>query len=221
MFFARRWPRIATMDDRDLDSAYALRSPEDHRRYWADFAARYDADFAEAMAYRQPSNVAHAFVAAGGGGPVLDVGAGTGLLGVALAAQGIGPVDGIDISPEMLAVARAKGCYRHLTAADLTQPLPPLSQTYQGVVSSGTFTHGILGPEVLTRLIAIAAPGATFALSVHQGVWDKHGFGAALDALVAQISDVTITDAPIYASGAAGGHAADRSMIVTFRLHQI
>ena len=162
------------MDDPgDLDSAYALRTPADNRRYYADWAARYDADFAQAMAYRQPSRVADAFVAGGGSGPVLDVGAGTGLLGVALAALGAVPIDGIDISPEMLAVARAKGCYRHLTVADLTLALPPLPRPCNGIVSSGTFTHGHLGPEVLDPLIAIAAPGATFAFSVHEGVWQN------------------------------------------------
>lgn len=209
------------MDDpADLDTAYALRSPEDNRRYYADWATRYDADFAQAMAYRQPSRVADAFIGAGGKGPVLDVGAGTGLLGVALAAQGIAPLDGIDISPEMLAVARAKGCYRHLTVADLTQPLPPLSAPCNGIVSSGTFTHGHLGPEVLEPLIAIAAPGAVFAFSVHEGVWLARGFAAALAALADRISDLTVADRAIYDTAAAGDHAADRARIVTFRLRQ-
>ena len=207
------------MDDPgDLDTAYALRSPEDNRRYYAGWATRYDADFAERMAYRQPSRVAEAFVAAGGTGPVLDVGAGTGLLGVALAATGIGPVDGIDISPEMLEVARAKGPYRHLTAADLTQPLPPMAGAYAGIVSSGTFTHGHLGPEVLDALIAVAAPGAVFAVSVHEGVWETRGFAAALLVLAPRILNLTVTVAPIYESGAEGDHAADTARIVTFRL---
>jgi hypothetical protein len=40
------------------------------------------------MEYRLPAHVAAAFVSAGGTGPVLDVGAGTGLLAEALRAQG-------------------------------------------------------------------------------------------------------------------------------------
>jgi predicted TPR repeat methyltransferase len=208
----------AGMDDpADLDSAYALRSPDDNRRYYAGWATRYDADFAQAMAYRQPSLVADAFVAAGGRGPVLDVGAGTGLLGEALAAAGVGPVDGIDISPEMLEVARTKGCYRHLTVADLTQPLPPLAPPFAGMVSSGTFTHGHLGPEVLPPLIAVAAPGAVFALSIHEGVWEQHGFAAAFGTMSPLITGLSVTSAAIYATDAAGDHARDRSMIVTFR----
>jgi predicted TPR repeat methyltransferase len=205
-------------DPGDLDSAYALQSPADNRRYYAGRAARYDADFAQAMAYRQPALVARAFADAGGRGPVLDVGAGTGLLGIALAAAGIGPVDAIDISPEMLAVARAKGCYRHLTVADLTQPLPPLAAPYGGIVSSGTFTHGHLGPAVLAPLIGLAAPGALLALSVHLGVWDAMGFPAALAALGPRIADLTTTEIAIYDSAAAGEHAADRSFVLCFRV---
>ena len=204
-------------DNTDLDGALALRTPADNRRYYAGWAARYDADFAERMAYRLPSLVADAFVAAGGQGPVLDVGAGTGLLGVALAARGIAPVDGIDISAEMLTIARTKGCYRRLDEADLTQPLPPLPAPYEGVVSSGSFTHGHLGPEVLTPLIAIAAAGAVFAFSVNAGVWDARGFAAALDALAPRIENLTITRQPIY-HGAAGDHTTDTAQIVSFRL---
>ena len=104
----------------DLDSAYALQTPDDNRKLYADWAETYDSGFAARMAYRLPALVAGAFV---GEGPVLDVGAGTGLLGQALAARGVGPIDGIDISEPMLEMARAKAVYRDLMLADLTQPL--------------------------------------------------------------------------------------------------
>lgn len=93
-----------------LDDAYALKTPEDSRRLYADWAASYDAEFAEATGYRLPEAVAAAFAALGGGGPVLDVGAGTGLVAERLSLRGLGPIDGTDISHEMLNVASAKGC---------------------------------------------------------------------------------------------------------------
>ena len=204
-------------DPSDLDAAYALRTPEDNRRYYAGWAARYDADFADRMAYRLPALVAGAFVGAGGAGPVLDVGAGTGLLGVALAAAGVGPVDGIDISPDMLGQARAKGCYRHLVEADLTATLPPLPAPYRGMTSSGAFTHGHLGPEVLPPLLNLCAPGATIAFSVNSGVWTTRGFEAALQALAPRIAALTVTVEPIY-DAADDPHAADTARIVSFRL---
>lgn len=201
----------------DLDAAYALRTPEDNRRYYAGWAARYDADFADRMAYRLPALVAGAFVAGGGSGPVLDVGAGTGLLGIALAATGVGPVDGIDISEDMLSQARAKGCYRHLVEADLTAALPPLPVPYGGMTSSGTFTHGHLGPEVLPPLLDLCAPGAIVAFSVNSGVWTTRGFEAALAALSGRIAALRVVIEPIYAA-ADEAHAADTARIVRFSL---
>jgi predicted TPR repeat methyltransferase len=200
----------------DIEGAYALRTPEDNRRFYAAWAATYDADFAARTAYRTPRLVAEALGAAGGGGPVLDVGAGTGLVGVALAAMGVAPVDGIDLSAEMLAVARKKGCYRHLLQADLTLPPPPLHGPYAGLVSAGTFTQGHLGPGVLAPLMAVLAPGAVLAITVHDAVWDTMGFAAALAAL--PLVDVATERVAIYGEGATDAvHAGDRARMVTAR----
>lgn len=204
--------------DPGLGDAYAIRTPEDSLRVYRDWAASYDTGFAARMAYRLPDLVARAYAAAGGAGPVLDAGAGTGLLGMALAGQGIGPVDGIDLSPEMLAVARAKGCYRHLVEADLTRPLPPLHGPYAGVVSSGTFTHGHVGAAALRPLAGLCRPGAILAFSVNAGVWDSAGFGAALARLGPAPGAVTITDEDIYADAPDPAHRGDRARIVTLRL---
>ena len=105
---------------RKLDAAYALSGPEENRRLYAAWAETYDAEFLEGQGYLMPGHVARAYLDAGGAGPVLDVGAGTGVMGQGLAAAGVGPVDALDLSPEMLAVARRKGVYRHLIEADVT-----------------------------------------------------------------------------------------------------
>jgi len=204
----------------DLSGAYALQTPEDCLKLYADWAQSYDADFAEGMGYMLPAQVAAAFMEAGGAGPVLDVGAGTGLLAVALRGLGFaGAIDGVDLSPAMLARAREKCCYRALTEADITRALD-LPRVYRGVVSSGTFTHGHVGAEGLPALLAVAAPGARFALSVNAAVWEAKGFPAALKALGTQVRDVTLTETPIYDARAAArdpAHAADRALILRFR----
>jgi predicted TPR repeat methyltransferase len=200
-----------------LGDAYALDGPHAVRRLYAGWAQTYDADFAAGMDYRLPAEVARAFLAAGGTGPVLDVGAGTGLLGAALRGFGFaGAIDGVDLSPEMLALAARRGPYRALFAADVTQALPQPGP-WAGVVSSGTFTHGHLGPQPLA-LLAAAAPGALFALSVNAGVWDALGFPQALDSLGAR--DLRLQEVPIYGPAAAArdpAHAADRALIAVFR----
>jgi SAM-dependent methyltransferase len=164
--------------------------------------------------------VAAAFLAGGGTGPVLDVGAGTGLVGAALRALGFtGQIDGVDISPQMLDQAREKQVYRDLIEADITRPLP-LPGGYTGVVSSGTFTHGHVGPEAFGPMLAVAAPGALFALSVNLRVWAAAGFEPALAALAGQLRDMQRIEVAIYGAAAARldpDHAGDRAMIVLFR----
>jgi predicted TPR repeat methyltransferase len=197
-----------------LDDAYALKTPDDSRRLYAGWAATYDADFAEATGYRLPEAVAAAFAALGGEGPVLDIGAGTGLVAERLAARGVGPIDGTDISPEMLKAAEAKGCYRRLIEGDVTAGLDVPDGAYAGVVSAGTFTLGHLGPEVIPELLRLARPGALFALSINARHYEAAGFGPALAAL--PVEGLELDEVPIYA-GDSGDHGADRAFIASFR----
>jgi len=206
------------MTDRkpDLDAALTLTSPGDSLRLYRDWAATYDTSFAEPMGYRLPALVAAAFAAAGGTGPVVDVGAGTGLVAECLARTGISPVDGVDISPDMLAVAAAKGLYRQTIVADLCQVLPVPAASYCGITSSGTFTHGHVGPEVFDELLRVAASGALFALSINHGVYQSHGFAAKLGELAPEITGLQIDEVPIYATPDET-HQNQRALIVIFR----
>ncbi len=201
----------------DLEMAYNLKTPDDARRLYAGWADTYDADFAGTMDFVVPVQVAEAFVAARGQGPVLDFGCGTGLLGVALAGLGCGPVDGTDISPEMLIVARRKDVYRDLIAGDVFAGLDILDGTYAGVVSSGTFTHGHVGPEVLDELLRIAAPGAQFALSINSAHFAAAGFARKFEALGHVITGLDLTEQTIYGPGATGPHKDDTGKIAVFR----
>jgi SAM-dependent methyltransferase len=204
-----------------LTDAYSLNGPDACLRLYADWAESYDQSFAASMEYRLPAHVAAAWLASGTPpGPVLDVGAGTGLCAGALRDQGFsGPIDGVDLSPQMLQAARAKGIYRTLYCADIAAPLN-LPSGYAGIVSSGTFTSGHVGPEALPHLIALAAPGAVLALSVNLRIWDCQGFDAALQALGPAIGPAQMLDVPIYGKAAATldpDHALDRARIVILR----
>ena len=107
-----------------LEAAYALTTPEDSRRYYGDGAERYDQEFAQTMGYVFPRLLVERFRAEGGAAmtPILDVGAGTGLVAEGPRGEGL-VIDAVDISRQMLAVAGAKGLYRHRIVADLTKPL--------------------------------------------------------------------------------------------------
>lgn len=203
--------------DYDLDSAYCIEGPADARRVYDDWAATYDESFARAWGYVAPRKIAAIFLEEGGpaGGPVLDIGAGTGLMAEAL--PGL-EIDGIDISPQMLARAAAKGLYRNRIEADLTAALPLADAAYGGFVSCGTFTHGHLGAECLPELLRAAAPGALFCCGTRPAVYDAMGFGSAL-ALAAAHREITpprFFEIDIY-DGADHDHAADTGLVMVFR----
>ncbi|MDJ0822989.1 MAG: class I SAM-dependent methyltransferase [Paracoccaceae bacterium] len=203
-------------DDPNLEAAYGLETPEDNRQLYRAWAETYDSGFAEDMGYVLALRVAEVFADAWVAGPVLDLGAGTGLCGEALVRLGVGPVDATDLSPEMLAVAARKGVYRALFTGNLLEHLPVEEGAYAGAVSSGTFTNGHVGPEALGEVLRILRPGGEAVLSVNAVHWQKKGFDAAFAALADQITGLTLTETPIYGPEATGEHAKDMALIVRF-----
>jgi predicted TPR repeat methyltransferase len=204
-------------DKHDLDAAYLLRTPDDNRRFYSEWAESYDKGFVDAQDYLLPVRVADAFASAGGCGPVLDVGAGTGLVGARLAAHRVGPVDGVDISPEMLAKAEQKRVYSRLFSGNVLQRIDAGDGTYAGIVSSGTFTLGHVGPEALPELIRVARPGAVFVLSIRDAHYREAGFAAAFAALSKVIMPPELTTVRIYGQRADVSHRKDRAILAAFR----
>lgn len=208
--------------DGGLKGALGLTGPEACLAYYRDWAASYDQGFASEMQYLLPAHVAAAFMGARGQGPVLDVGAGTGLLAEALRQMGFTDlIDAVDFSVEMLERAAEKRLYAGLFQADITRPLA-LPRRYGGIVSSGIFTAGHVGPEALPQLLAVAASQAQFALSINRRVWTSAGYDRALDQLAteARITGLQLIEVEVYGAAAARidtEHAADRAMIALFR----
>lgn len=204
-------------DEPDLERAYALQTPADSRKLYAAWAATYDNDFAESSDYILHEQVARHFALMGGFGPVLDVGAGTGLCGQALRARGIEPVDGTDISAEMLSVAGRKDTYRDLFIGDVLAGLEVAQDSYQGAVSSGTFTTGHVGPDGIDAMLHAVRPRGWITLSVNAKHYAAAGFEAKMAELAPAITDFSATEAAIYGPEAVGPHAKDTALLLAFR----
>ena len=151
------------------------------------------------------------------GSRILDIGAGTGLAAEALTSHGIRPIDALDISQEMLSVAALKGVYRNLMVKDITIPFELGSNLYSGLISSGTFTTGHVGPEALDHLLAIALPGALFALSINAFHWKTQGFESKFSALDGQIYNFKLVDVAIYGGRNTSSHKDDNGRIALFK----
>lgn len=201
----------------DLGNAYTLASNADVKTLYAEWAGTYDTGFAETRGYQLHALVAAAYVQSGGTGPVLDVGAGTGLVGERLAQSEIADVDGMDLSQHMLDIAQAKGVYSRLFTGDVTKRLPVVDGTYRGVVSAGTFTLGHVGPSALGELIRILAPGGMAVISVNVAHWREAGFEDVMKQIAPLLSEVILEEVPIYRDGATHDHAQDTAYLLRFR----
>lgn len=202
-------------DEPDLEQAFAVDTPDDSRDLYARWADTYESGFVEESGYVHHRHVAtvHARAWTDGNprdssqasGAVLDVGCGTGIVGVELRRLGASVVDGIDISPEMLAEAATKHddrgpVYRNLVEADLSANPELPDQHYAGVVSAGTFTHGHLGPESLIRLVELTDPGTRFTTGVNEAHFVERGFESHLRQLehASGIGPIEMVRVPIY-----------------------
>ena len=85
---------------------------------------------------------------------IIDVGCGTGLVGLELQNLGFSNFDGIDISQEMIDVAQGRG-YSSLFLGNLNKSLPIDSNSYGAALCVGVFTHGHVGPERFSELARI------------------------------------------------------------------
>ncbi|MGB3245447.1 MAG: class I SAM-dependent methyltransferase [Sulfitobacter sp.] len=207
------------MPDKDpsLDAAYALETPQDSQRLYAKWADNYDSTFADAMDYQMPRIIALIYAEVGlGKQPVLDVGAGTGLLVKEMPLRGGAAFDALDISPEMLEVAGQRGIYRSLLEADLTTKLPIEDATYGAILSAGTFTHGHVGPNAIDELVRIAQPNAVFVLGINAEHFEERGFGTKFAALDPEIRDLHLRDVNIYGAGADAAHKDDQARVAVF-----
>ena len=150
---------------------------------------------------------------------MLDIGAGTGLCGFWLTQLGVRIVDATDISPDMLDEALRKDIYRDAIEADLTLGVPMPRDSYAGFVSSGTFTHGHVGPEAIPLLLRIARRDALFALSINARHFQAKGFAALFDRLQSErrIHNLSLPEHRIYGDRATGPHKDDTALVALFR----
>ena len=183
-----------------LAAVYGAKSDEEIAALYDDWAGSYDAEMA-AAGYRHPS-ICLALLARHlprNAVPLLDAGAGTGLIGEWLAITGYPHVEALDISAGMLAVAERKGVYRALHRHALGASLPFADGHFAGIVSAGVFTSGHVGAEALDELIRICRRGGAIVLTVKDTVWNG-GFAERLVELEAQAAISRAEETPPYVS---------------------
>ena len=205
-------------EKKSLQDAYAIKTPEDSINLYRDWASSYDSDFAKQNDYRSPLEIANYFdkYSNNEDTPILDVGAGTGLIGEYLKLSSR-EIDAIDISPEMLNIARLKNCYAKIIEADLTKRLLIKDNHYGAIVSAGTFTHGHVGPDVFDELLRVTRAGGLFVLTIHYKLYKIAGFDKKLLEIKKSITKPSFHEVDVYGNNPDKDHGNDKVIIVVFR----
>lgn len=155
---------------------------EELRDVYSEWADKYDHDLLNEMGYKAP-------VAAGRmlqdylkdkAARVLDAGCGTGIVGELLHQDGYLNIEGLDYSEQMLEKAREKAVYKNLSQGDLMGRLDIAENTYDAIISVGTFTCGHVGPAALGELVRITKPGGFICFTVRDQAWDEDNYHAEM-----------------------------------------
>jgi predicted TPR repeat methyltransferase len=182
-----------------LERVYAATTPGELAAAYGEWASAYDAETA-ALGYCLPFAIA-AWLARhvpAGSGPVLDAGCGTGLTGPLLAALGYRDLAGLDLSPDMLAAARARGCYGDLRQAELGSPLPWPDGHFAAFVSAGVFTQGHAPAGALRELARVTRAGGHGVFTVRDTVLEAGGFRAVFAGLEAAGRWAAVEESPSF-----------------------
>ena len=113
---------------------------------------------------------------------IIDVGCGTGLVGVELEKGGFSNFDGIDISQEMIDIAKQRG-YSKLFIGSLNDSLPCENNEYDAAFCVGVFTHGHVDSERLDELVRIVKSGGIICFTINEGVYESYGFNSKIKKL--------------------------------------
>jgi ubiquinone/menaquinone biosynthesis C-methylase UbiE len=170
------------------------------------------------MQYRLHLCVAEEFFLNGGNGLILDVGAGTGALAEALLQKAKFSIEATDISKEMLKVADSKNIYKRSFISDLTKEIPVDNDFYDGVISSGTFTHGHVGPAAIRELVRVTKSGGLITISVNEKHWIALDFESEVEKLSQHSRHLILKKISIYGEQSTHDHKDDKAIILTMKI---
>jgi predicted TPR repeat methyltransferase len=138
------------------------------RALFDQYAGRFERELGH-LSYRGPAVLAAAIDTVAGTARrfdrVLDIGCGTGLMGTAIRPRA-GALVGVDLSPAMLAEARAKGLYDRLLAADLVEFLAAEAGAFDLIVAADVLVYIPDLAPVLAVAARVLAPDGLFAFTL-------------------------------------------------------
>lgn len=158
--------------------APAAPPPAHVRDLFDGYAERFEASLVTGLGYRAPQSIAALIDRVAPGrhfAQALDLGCGTGLMAPALRPR-VDRLDGIDLSPAMVAKARGRGLYDRLEVGEIVEAMAARPAGGVDLITAAdVFCYiGDLAP-VFAAMARIAAPGALVAVTVEAVAEDEPG----------------------------------------------
>ena len=168
--------------DPRLARNYSEKNSDEVRLTYRDWADAYDSELLDEFGYQAPNAAVETLHKRLPSleSVILDMGCGTGLVGELLHNLGYRHLDGLDLSPEMLEKATARGIYRTPGEADLTETLE-IERIYDAVICVGVFSHQRRQPFDLVKLFAGLKAGGALIATVNGKGWRDIGWEMLLD----------------------------------------
>ncbi|KAA1284267.1 MAG: class I SAM-dependent methyltransferase [SAR202 cluster bacterium] len=156
---------------------YSSQNNSELSERYDEWAKDYDKDLSEVFGWIAPktaSDYLAKYVSPDSN--VLDAGAGTGLVGLALAEHGFQNLTAMDLSEGMLKEARNKNVYKSFDQMTLGEHLDYETNSFDAVITVGVMTLGHAGPESFDELIRITKPQGYIVFTIRTDVYLENGF---------------------------------------------
>ena len=156
---------------------YSSQNNSELSERYDEWAKDYDKDLSEVFGWIAPKTASDYLAKyVGSNSNVLDAGAGTGLVGLALAEHGFQNLKAMDLSEGMLKEARNKNVYKSFDQMTLGEHLDYETNSFDAVITVGVMTLGHAGPESFDELIRITKPQGYIVFTIRTDVYLENGF---------------------------------------------
>jgi predicted TPR repeat methyltransferase len=165
----------------------AAAAPAYVARLFDQYAPRFDVHLVDALGYRAPKLVRHAVAEVCGRmhrpihfARALDLGCGTGLAGAAFRDR-VERLEGVDLSPGMIAQAREKGIYDALEVGDILDRLRAAPEgTFDFIIAADVLVYiGDLRP-LFIQITRVLAGGGLFAFTAESHAGEGYVLGSEM-----------------------------------------
>ena len=172
-------PETAERIRKRWQAAYQASSDEDLRSFYDDWADDYDADHEAIGCFHH--DVAATLLAKyvrKKSVNLVDIGAGTGLVGEALQQLGFTEVTAVDFSQEILDIARRKGVYKDYRVLNLNFKLDEFEgNRFDAAIGVGVFSYGQVEAGVLDELVRIVRPQGMIVFTQRVDFYSTNAMG--------------------------------------------